>query len=89
MQNLADRVENEVLESKYRISNVPLGKPVIQGECSVLELILKTILLLDPKLRGMTHGSATARSETVKDLYDAMAKMGVDSDEARVLFMIL
>ena len=36
----------------------------------------------------MTHGSATARSETVKDLYDAMAKMGVDSDEARVLFMI-
>ena len=31
----------------------------------------------------MTHGSATVRSETVKDLYDAMAKMGVDSDEAR------
>ena len=86
MQNLADRVENEVLESKYRISNVPLGKPVIQGESSALEFIQKTIL--DPKLRGMTHGSATARSETVKDLYDAMAKMGVDSDEARVLFMI-
>jgi len=67
MQNLADRVENEVLESKYRISNVPLGKPAFQ----------------DQKLRGMTHGSATVRSETVKDLYDAMAKMGVDSDEAR------
>ena len=39
MQNLADRVENEVLESKYRISNVPLGKPVIQGESSALEFI--------------------------------------------------
>ena len=39
MQNLADRVENEVLESKYRISNVPLGKPVVQGERSALEFI--------------------------------------------------
>lgn len=36
----------------------------------------------------MTHGSATERSETVKDLYEAMAKMGTDSDEAGVLFII-
>ena len=43
MQNLAERVENEVLESKYRISNVPLGKPVIQSESSALEFIWKTI----------------------------------------------
>ena len=34
----------------------------------------------------MTHGNATQRSDSVQQVYDAMASMGANSDEVKALY---
>ena len=42
--------------------------------------------LKNPKLRAMTHGNTTQRSDSVKQVYDAMASMGANSDKVKALY---